>query len=268
MDQLEFCNYALSKLGEPPIDAFNDTRAAAGVIRLHYQQTLDALTRKYRWNFARKSDVLKPVWVTATSVFLESAGVIRVNKTAHGLAVGQRILLSTSDYPAANGHFAVTEISANHFHVSAPGALSVTSSLGQYHVAPQHTYAYRIAIPADCSALRTVDGYEAKRLPRKYVIEGGHIFTDQEEIDVVYTRRQVGGTDEAGFDDTFNEVFGTLLAANIAMGVTGAIARRNAMLEGYNQEIMDALMSNVFERRDPDIDRKNGETSFTARTQE
>lgn len=263
MTQLELCNYALSKLGEPPISSYADTRPSAAVVRIHYQPTLDNLVRKYRWNFARKSATLKPTWVEMDDlVDSGAADLIQVEGNNHGLQTGDRVVLKDT---GADGTYIITRIDAHNFTCD-DSKFTAALTVGSYHVAPIHTYGYRIAIPDECAALRTVDGYEAKQLPRKYVREGNYIFCDEEQIDVVYTRRQVGGTDEEGFDDTFNEVFATLLAANIAMGVTGAIARRNAMLEVYNQEITDALMSNVFERRDPDIDRRNGDTSFSART--
>lgn len=265
MTQLEICNLALDKLGEPPITAINASTPAAQACTRLYQPTLDRLVRKYRWNFARKSVVLDAVWVTATSVFLESANVIRVNKTAHGLAVGQRVLLDTSDYPDANGHFITTEVSANHFHVSAPGAANITSALGKYHVAPQHTWGYKIALPGDCLALRTVEGYEVGRPHQFYVLEGRNIFCNMEEIEVTYTEQQTGGTDEANFDTVFNDLFATLMAAELAMPVTGAMSRRADMMALYGEEERAALMANVFEHRDYLIDRTQGPTSAMSR---
>ena len=264
MTQLEITNLALRKLGEPKITAMNATTPAAQAATDLYQPTLDSLVRKYRWNFARKSVVLEPVWVAATSIYLESADVLRVNKVAHGLVVGQRVLLDTSDYPDANGHFVITAVSANHFHVSAPGAANVTSSLGKYHVAPQHTWAYKIALPADCLALRTVNGYEANRPHEFYTREGNSIFTNADSLDVVYTEKMTENSDESLFDVVFIQAFACMLAAELAMPVTGAISRRNDMMEMFNQEITTGLMSNVFERRDPNVDRVSG-TSYETR---
>lgn len=267
MTQLEICNYALGKLGESTISAFNDTRPAAAVLRTHYQATLNNLVRKYRWNFARKSVVLEPAYVVMDTIARsgDPGSEALVTKSSHGLATGDRVLVK--DTVEADGVWEVLRLDAGEFRL-VDSAVTDAVELGSYHIMPIHTYGYKIALPNDCASLRTVDGYEAKNLPRNYVIEGDHIFCDQEEIDVVYTQRQVGGTDEGGFDDTFTEVFSTLLAANIAIGVTGAIARRNIMMKMYKREIMDALMSNVFERRDPNINRKYGDTSYEARTTE
>lgn len=264
MTQLEIANLALRKLGEAKITALDATTPAAQAANDLYQPTLDSLLRKYRWNFARKSAFLEPVWVAATSVYLESAGIIRVNKVAHGLAVGQRVLLDTSDYPDANGHFYISAISTDYFRVEAEGAADVTSSLGEYHVAPQHTWAYRVAVPADCIALRTVNGYEANRPHEFYTREGDYIFTNAEELDIVYTRSLTGGTDEGDFDVVFIQAFSCLLAAELAMPVAGAISRRNDMMQLFQEEITAGLMSNVFERRDPNVDRISG-TSYQTR---
>jgi hypothetical protein len=265
MTQLELCNLALDKLGEPPITSIGASTPAAQACTRLYQPTLDALVRKYRWNFARESVQLKAVWVAATSVFLESVDVIRINKTAHGLAVGQRVLLETSDYPDANGHFFITAVSTNHFHVSAPGAANITSSLGKYHIAPQHTWNYKIALPNDCLALRTVEGYEVSRPHQFFVLEGRSIFCNLEEVEVTYTQKQEGGTDEANFDTIFNDLFACMLAAELAMPVTGAMSRRGDMMSLYGEVLQTALMSNVFERRDNLIDRTAGPTSANAR---
>lgn len=267
MTQLEIANLALRKLGEAKITALNATTPAAQAVSDLYQPTLDELLRAYRWNFARKSAFLEPMWVAATSVFLDSPGIIGVNKNAHGLVAGQRVLLSTSDYPDANGHYYITDdpaVDTNNFYVKAAGAADITSTLGEYHVAPQHTWAYRVALPSDCLALRTVNGYEANRPHEFYTREGNYIFLDAEELDIVYTRALVGGTDESVFDVIFLQAFACLLAAELAMPVTGAMSRRNDMMALYQEKIDKALMSNVFERRDPNVDRVSG-TSYETR---
>ncbi len=268
MTQLELCNLALDKLGEPPITSIGASTPAAQACTRLYQPTLDALVRKYRWNFARKSVVLEPVWVAATSVFRSATDVIQVSKTAHGLVAGQRILLDTSDYPDANGHFYISAdpaVATNHFHINLEGAADITSSLGKYHVAPQHTWAYKIALPSDCLALRTVEGYEVGRPHQFFVLEGRSIFCNLEEVEVTYTQKQTGGTDEANFDTIFNDLFACSLAAELAMPVTGAMSRRSDMMSLYGEVLQTALMSNVFEHRDNLIDRTQGPTSAMAR---
>lgn len=267
MTQLEIANLALRKLGEAKITALNATTPAAQAASDLYQPTLDALLRKYRWNFARKSAFLEPVWVSATSVFLDNPRFIGITKASHGLVAGQRVLLSTSDYPDANGHYYITDdpaVDTNNFYVEAAGAADITSSIGEYHVAPQHTWAYRVAVPSDCLALRTVNGYEANRPHEFYTREGNYIFTNAEELDIVYTRSLMGGTDEGEFDVVFIQAFACLLAAEIAMPVTGAMSRRNDMMQMFQEEITAGLMSNVFERRDPNVDRVSG-TSYETR---
>jgi hypothetical protein len=261
MTQLELCNLALSKIGEPPIDAFADTRAAAATVRAQYQPTLNALVRKYRWNFARKSVVLAPVFYDMDDLIDDGNGLIQVEANIHGLQTGGRVVLKDT---GADGMYTVTRIDAHNFTCD-DSVFTSSLTVGSFHIAPVHTWEHKILLPDECIALRTVNGYEANRAPEFYTREGDYFLTNNDELDVVYTRKMVGGTDEGEFDTTFDEVFTTLLAANIAMGVTGAIARRNAMMEMYDREITDALMSNVFERRDPDIDKRNGPTSYVAR---
>jgi hypothetical protein len=110
-----------------------------------------------------------------------------------------------------------------------------------------------------------VEGYEVSRPHQFFVLEGQRIFCNLEEVDVTYTQKQTGGTDEANFDTIFTNLFSCMLAAELAMPITGAMSRRGDMQALYQEELNSALMSNVFEHRDNLIDRTQGPTSAMAR---
>ena len=262
MNQLELCNLALDKLGEPPITSIGASTPAAQACTRLYQPTLDALVRKYRWNFARKSVRLKAVFEDMDDlVDSGAADLIQVVYVVHGLQTGARVVLKDT---GADGSYFITRIDDENFTCDDS---KFTSELerGSYHVSPVHTWEYSIALPDDCLALRTVEGYEVSRPHQFFVLEGRNIFCDLEEIEVTYTQKQEGGTDEANFDTIFNDLFACMLAAELAMPVTGAMSRRGDMMSLYGEVLQTALMSNVFEHRDNLIDRTQGPTSYMAR---
>jgi hypothetical protein len=262
MTQLELCNLALDKLGEPPITSIGASTPAAQACTRLYQPTLDALVRKYRWNFARKSVRLSAAFVTMTDLIDSgSSDLIQVVKTAHGLVTGNRVILKDTK---ADGLYTITRVDADNFTCD-DSVWTAALTDGSYHVSPVHTWNYKIALPSDCLALRTVEGYEAGRPHQFFVLEGRSIFCNLEEVEVTYTQKQTGGTDEANFDTIFNDLFACMLAAELAMPVTGAMSRRGDMMSLYGEVLQTALMSNVFERRDNLIDRTAGPTSANAR---
>lgn len=262
MTQLQLCNLALDKLGEPPIAALNAAMPAAQACTRLYQPTLDTLVRKYRWNFARKSVTLKAVFHPMDNLLDSgSEDLIQVEANNHGTQTGDRVVLKGT---GADGSYAITRINAHNFTCD-DSKFTSSLTVGSFHISPIHTWEYKIALPDDCLALRTVEGYEVSRPHQFFVLEGRHIFCNLEQVDVTYTQKQNGGTDEANFDTVFDNLFATMLAAELAMPVTGAMSRRADMQSLYQEELNAALMSNVFEHRDNLIDRTQGPTSAMAR---
>ncbi len=262
MTQLELCNLALDKLGEPPITSIGASTPAAQACTRLYQPTLDALVRKYRWNFARKSVRLKAVFISMDNLIDSgSEDLIQVVYFDHELQTGARVVLKDT---GADGNYFITRIDDGNFTCD-DSKFTDDLERGSYHVSPVHTWDYKITLPNDCLALRTVEGYEVGRPHQFFVLEGRSIFCNLEEVEVTYTQKQTGGTDEANFDTIFNDLFSCSLAAELAMPVTGAMSRRGDMMSLYGEVLQTALMSNVFEHRDNLIDRTQGPTSYMAR---
>ncbi len=185
-----------------------------------------------------------------------------ITKASHGLTTGDRV--AVKDTGSQDGHWYIEVVNVNSFKLL-ESEWRGDETVGSYHLAPAHTWNYRIAIPATCIGLRTVNGYEANKPNTFFTIEAGSIFTNEEEVALVYSKKQVGGTDEASFDPNFVEAFACLLAAHLAMAIVGAMSRRNDMMVLYEEEIQGALISNIIERRDPTIERREAGTSYYER---
>lgn len=180
---------------------------------------------------------------------------------------GDRILIRNSGVDGLDGYWVLEEENPGTYILvdSSQESYVEPDASVEFHIAPIHTWEYRILLPADCLALRTVEGYEVGRPHQFFNLEGRYILCNLDEIDVTYTKKQTGGTDEANFDTVFNDLFATLLAAELAMPVTGAMSRKGDMMALYQEELNAALMSNVFEHRDNLIDQTQGPTSWMAR---
>jgi hypothetical protein len=156
MTQIELCNLALDKLGEPPISALNAAMPAAQACTRLYQPTLDTLVRKYRWNFARKSVRLKAVFEEMDDLVDSGvADLIQVEGNNHGLQTGDRVVLKGT---GADGSYIITRIDSHNFTCD-DSKFTSELTVGSYHVSPPHTWEYKIALPGNCLALRTVEGY-------------------------------------------------------------------------------------------------------------
>lgn len=258
MTQLSIYNLALSKLGEPAVPAVDSSLPAAVAVTLVYQNCIDRLLRKYRWNFSRAMKVIEPVFVTPTSVSDYVSGsdtLINVEKTSHGLSTGDRVLIDGSE--TSDGYYIITRIDADNFTLDESvwnPSMNVDDTT--YHVAPKHTWGYVIAWPSDAIAIRTVDNYEADKPTSRFTIQNGTILCNSDSVDVVYSKALTAGSGESTFDPVFTNLLACHIAMEVAVAVTGAMARRREMEALYAQELQDALMSNVVERRDPVPPRK------------
>jgi hypothetical protein len=263
MTQLELCNLALDKLGEPPITALGASTPAAQACTRLYQPTLDQLVRKYRWNFARGSVRLQQAWLPMGSLIASPDDIVQIATAApHGLVSGQRINVNGTN--GADGGWEIRVTDVDEFELVG-SRFNSSLTAGEFALAPPFAWSAMFLLPTNCLSLRTVEGYEVSRAHKFFVLEGRHVLCNMDDIEITYTKRQVGGTDEAGFDTIFNNLFATMLAAELAMPVTGAMSRRGDMMQLYSEELANALMSNVFEHRDNLIDQTQGPTSAIAR---
>lgn len=247
MTQLQIYNAALNKLGEPPVLAVDASTPSAQACNAAYQLCLDRLIRKHRWNFSRGDEVVAAAFSDMDSIADDGNGVVEVTTaSAHNLTTGDRVLV---DGTGVDGHYYVTVTGSTTFTLDESDSSNALEA-GTYHLAPKHSWGYKLAWPTDAIALRTVDGYEADKPARSFTVAGRYIYVDAEEVDVTFSKRMVAGTDEGTFDPIFTDLLASLLAVEVAVTVTGAMSRRDDMFKLYQVELTDALMSNAFERRD------------------
>ncbi len=90
LTKIDLCSLALLKLGEQPIQSFNDSCASAQLARTLFDPVMDALMASHPWRFAQKKFDLGP---DAEHEFLIPAEVLRVLK-CRGEIIGNKILCS------------------------------------------------------------------------------------------------------------------------------------------------------------------------------
>jgi hypothetical protein len=75
LTKIDLCSMALLKLGEKPIQSFNDDTASAQVAWTLFDTTIDSLLASHPWKFAQKKFTLTK---TADNDFLLPAEILRV----------------------------------------------------------------------------------------------------------------------------------------------------------------------------------------------
>jgi hypothetical protein len=91
MTEVDICNFALGRLGEPRITALSDATTAGRACLLHYAITRDSVLRSHRWNFAKARAVLVPEvtapafgWKYAFELPEECLRVLEINGSEDG----------------------------------------------------------------------------------------------------------------------------------------------------------------------------------------
>ena len=95
-----------------------------------------------------------------------------------------------------------------------------------------------------------------------YSIEGHALLSNEENIYLCYTK-QPEATD---MDSLFTQAFITLLAARMAIPITGDMAKYKFLLEEFSSVIMpEARRANAFEKQDaPEVDSEWLESTYTS----
>ncbi|MCL1892237.1 MAG: hypothetical protein FWF97_03045 [Alphaproteobacteria bacterium] len=75
LTKIDICSIALLKLGEKPIQSFNDDSSAAQVARTLFETAIDSLLASHPWKFAQKKFTLSK---TSEGDFLLPVEVLRV----------------------------------------------------------------------------------------------------------------------------------------------------------------------------------------------
>lgn len=245
-DETEICNLALGHLGEAPIDSLEEDTAAGRACALYYEQTRDAVLRSHRWNFAQTRELLTPDWVTMTSI-ADNGGEVEITKTAHGRVTGDRVTIR--DVGSIDGSYLVTRVDADTFTLD--GSVYDSALIaGDYVLVPDFGWSYQYALPADSLRVLEVNDSEiGDIISDEFLIEGGNLLTDSDEVRLVYLRKV---TDVTEFDPLFVEALSIKLAialSEIIRGTTGKTAELASMYEQKTAPLARRVDANEGRRR-------------------
>ena len=116
------------------------------------------------------------------------------------------------------------------------------AELAQDAAAPEWGYAYKYQLPSDCLKLLETDiPYNSDWA----LEEDSFILSDTSTVFVLYV---ADITDAARFDALFAEVLAYMLAAELALPITGGAAIAKAMKEAAKEELAQARSMNAQER--------------------
>ena len=229
MTDVQICNQALLRLGEPEINALNGTDRASTLCNAFYASTVQEVLRGHRWNFAIKRTILEPAQVTPSAI-ADSGGKFSVTKTSHGLSTGQWVTFAaSSNYPQIQATWRVTVVDVNTFTLddsvfSGSGAVDTT-----YALAGMFGWAYSIALPSDC--LRALeDERTEKQFSTAWTVEAGRVLTDATELEFSYVEDV---TTTTRFDPLFIQALILKLAVKLSAGLRGDNALSSALAQEY-----------------------------------
>ena len=290
-------NLALSKLGNDRLqitDFDNDSTVAGVQARLHYDPTLEELTRMHTWNCCKKRVQLGAFKINITTGSnLQGDGAFNGDLTASSTdSNGFPIYTSTETTATAEGYAkverAVTGTGAKVWQVSLGlGSSTTTTTLentnyspnGDYNggssagfgltisiVAPDFEYDYSFRIPSDAQRsvylTDTSSSYRYAKPNFAWKREGNSILTDFTPIYMCYEAIP----DTTDFDPLFGNAFTSYLAYKLAMPITGDKDLAVLLLQDFQQIVLpEARRINGFERNEsPNIDTEWLEATYTS----
>ena len=300
------CNMALSKLGSSRVqlsDFDNDSGEIKSQCALHYEPTLEELTRMHSWNCCKKRQRLSPykilVKTTGGNIDALGGGEGKFLFASETLSVSGRptyvenptsetstlkVTFDPENYSGDKGVWNVSglasslgdgtattgDVTGDNTYTPAGHTYSVNAtdhgSLTIAVVKPDFEYDFSFALPTD--AIRSfylTDSAEVYKFmkPRvDWVIESNAILTNEEKVFLCYD----GVPSPVTMDSLFAQAFATLLAARLAVPLTGERSLSLSLMEEFNQVVMpEARRVNGTERLDPPtIDSEWLEATYTS----
>ena len=122
LTKIDLCSMALLKLGEKPIQSFNDDTASAQVARTLFDTTMDSLLASHPWKFALKKfnltktsdgDFLLPVEVLRVmdcDSLLYQVGGDRINAPADKISITVIARTGAENYPSYFSNVAALQL--------------------------------------------------------------------------------------------------------------------------------------------------------------
>ena len=280
-----------------------NTLSHAKTVNLHYVQTLEELTRMHSWNCCKKRNQLAPFRLKLTSPLLggtistllttaTTATSQPTNSTFTGYSkydfnVGFTAAVTDDNIGATLSRTAGSAIFSDndkwqlqyHDGSSSYTITKTTNSLdpsGTYthaagdftieRVKPDFEYEYQYLIPSDAQRSfylsNSAETYKFMKPRVDWIIEGNTILTNESTAFLCYD----GVPEPSDMDSLFGQAFITLLAARMAIPITGDLKMYQFLLQEFNSVIMpEARRVNGTERLDPPtIDSEWLESTYTS----
>ena len=284
-------NLALSKLGQDrlQISDFDSDNTIAGVqARLHYDPALEELTRMHTWSCCKKRTQIGPYKVQivngltfgSTTVILEATGTSASGRPIFDSVAPNTVIASDTDgyikleFDEDNGgRWKLTRrqsITRTHFVTSTAYTPTLTFESGGDIATvtvlnPDFEYSYQHRLPSDfirtSYVTNTSEVYYYGKSKVYYSIEGNALLSNEENIYLCYSK----APEPENMDSLFQQAFVVLLAARMAVPITGELAFYKLLLEEFNNVIMpEARRANAFEKQDaPEVDSEYLESTYT-----
>ena len=286
-------NLALSKLGNDRLqitDFDNDSTVAGVQARLHYDPTLEELTRMHTWNCCKKRTQLGAFEINiAIGSTITAQGGFSGDLSSTGTDSNGRPTYTTGT-SATNGYVNLVYDDTNSRWSltlgygggnQAPITLSSTTynPNGDYNsgssaatgatitvVKPDFEYDYSFRIPSDAQRsvylTDTSSSYRHAKPNFAWKREGNSILTDFTPIYMCYEAIP----DTTDFDPLFGNAFTSYLAYKLAMPITGDKDLAVLLLQDFQQIVLpEARRINGFERNEtPTLDSEWLEATYTS----
>jgi len=213
--EVEICNQALGKFGSESMDYDVQTTNVALKCIQHYEQTRDALQRRYRWNFLSKRIVLVGDWETGkkytTDHYAWEDEILYKCNTAHTSTTFNSNYVYDGDDIVYDGD----DLDVDDLVVDSDVTFNWTMVL-EVDYTPDFYWNYKYQLPADFLRLKPeyLHGYYGVH----FKIEGDYILCDETEINLHYIAKV---TDPDDFDQLFTEVLILELALKLLYPIAG-----------------------------------------------
>eukprot|EP01031_Cornospumella_fuschlensis_P042678 gene42678-52146_t len=187
-DDFEIANLALSLIGGKPLTALNNDTAQGTACTRWFDTARDECLRSHPWNFARKRALLTWLSLSGTAV-MNSGGLIKITRTAHGLTTGDQVMIEEiAGVTAANGAWPITRVNDNEFTLDGSAfAGTYTTGTGRYLAQPEFGWAYRHTLPADCLRVMRINGADGQENDSEpFEVEAGLLLTDAAAVELRY----------------------------------------------------------------------------------
>lgn len=288
-------NLAFSKLGSERLTLTDSEITAnelshAKTVNLHYEQTLEELTRMHSWNCCKKRSQIGAFKINiAVGSTITSQSGFSGNLTATGTDSNGRPTYTTGT-SGSNGYVNLVYDDTNSrwsleldYNATDKAAITLSSTKynpnGDYNggssaatgvtitiVKPDFEYDHSYRIPTDAVRLLYLTNDSGTYFTLKprvdYIVEGNSILNNHDESYLCYTAEP----DPANMDSLFGQAFITLLAARMAIPITGDVKMYQILLQEFNSVIMpEARRTNAFEKLEsPIVDSEWLESTLTS----